>query len=315
MSEINPKIIFLGTPHFSEVILKSLINNHFNIIGVFTKPDQKVGRQQEWQKTPVKILAEKNNIPVFEPVKLDTNTTKQIKKLAPDMLITAAYGKIIPREILEIPKFGSLNVHPSLLPEFRGPSPIQNALLAGKKETGATIMLMDAGIDTGDILSQKKIIIDKKDDMLPELLQKLADLSAQLLLETIPLWIAGKIKPQRQNNDKATFCQLIKKEDGQINWREDAQSIYNRFRAFYPWPGIFTIWNGQRIKLNKIRSVQDTAGETHQIGEIFKYNDRPTVRAGKGMIILEELQLEGRPNIKIVDFINGHKNFIGSILC
>lgn len=314
MLKAKPKIIFFGTPRFSEIILDSLINSHFNIIGVFTKSDQKVGRRQEWQKTPVKILAERNSIPVFEPLKLDKSVIEQIKQLAPNMLITAAYGKIIPQEILEIPKFGPINVHPSLLPEFRGPSPIQNALLAGKKETGTTIMLMDAGIDTGDILSQKKIAINNN-EKLPELSEKLAKLSAQLLLETIPSWIAGKINPQKQNSAQATSCRLIEKEDGRINWHESAQMIYNRFRALYPWPGIFTAWNGKKIKLLKINFSENNTEKNYQKGEVFRIDKNIAVQAGQGIIFLEELQFEGKSPVKIIDFINGHKNFIGSILC
>lgn len=314
MLKTKPKIIFFGTPRFSEIILDSLINNHFDIIGIFTKPDQKVSRQQEWQKTPVKILAEKNGIPVFEPVKLDIAAIEQIKKLSPDIIVVAAYGKIIPQEILDIPKFGSLNVHPSLLPEFRGSSPIQNVLLAGKKETGTTIMLMDAGVDTGDILNQKKIPINES-EKLPELSEKLARLSAKLLLETIPSWIAGKINPQKQNNDKATSCRLIKKEDGQINWREDAKSIYNRFRAFYPWPGISTNWNGKKIKLIKISLLENNTEKKYQTGEVFKHNSLVAIQTSKGFVVLKDLQIEGKPITKSINFINGYRNFIGSILC
>jgi len=306
------KLIFFGTSEFSEVILDSLTKAGYNIAGVFTRPDQKVGRRQEWQKTPVKIMAEKNGIPVFDPAKLDSTSLEQIGNLAPDMIITAAYGKIIPQSILDIPEFGAINVHPSLLPKFRGPSPIQNALLSGEKETGTTIMLMDAGMDTGDILMQKSISIGQA-DILPELLQKLAVLSAELLLETIPLWIEGKIKPRKQNNSEATFCRMIEKEDGKIDWRETAQSIYNRYRAFYPWPGIFTIWNGKRIKLNKI-SLAKNSQEKRPTGKVFEFDGKIAIQTKERVIILEELQIEGRPNIKAMDFINGYKKFIGSIL-
>lgn len=307
------KIIFFGTSEFSEVILNSLIKTGYDIAGVFTRPDQKIGRRQEWQKTPVKILAKKNNIPVFDPKKLDETAIKQIKDLSPDLIILVAYGKIIPQSVLDSPKFGAINVHPSLLPKLRGPSPIQNSLLAGEKETGTTIMLMDAGIDTGDILSQKRISVGQ-DETFPELSQKLAGKSAKLLLETIPLWIEGKIKPQKQNNEAATFCQLIKKEDGKINWHESAQSVYNEYKAFYSWPGIFTVWNGKRIKLNKIILAKDKSGKKQPAGKVFKLNDGLAIQTRKGAIILEELQLEGKPNVKAADFINGYKNFIGSIL-
>lgn len=309
----KPKIIFFGTPEFSETILDSLIKAGHDIAGVFTRPDQKVGRRQEWKKTPVKILAEKKNIPVFTPGKLDETAIAKVRNLLPSIIITAAYGKIIPQSILDIPKFGALNVHPSLLPKFRGPSPIQNALLSGEKETGTTIMLMNAGIDTGDILKQENFSIDPA-DKLPELSQKLASLSAKLLLETIPLQIEEKIEPQKQNNDEASLCRIIKKGDGRIDWRESAESIYNRYRAFYPWPGIFTIWNGKRIKLNKVSLAENNQEKNHPTGKVFMHNTKIAIQAKEGAIILEELQLEGKPSIKTVDFVNGYKNFIGSIL-
>lgn len=313
MQENKIKIIFFGTSEFSEVILDSLIKAGYDIAGAFTQPDQKVGRRQEWQKTPVKILAEKNGIPVFNPRKLDTVALEEIKKITPDLIITAAYGKIIPQSILDIPKFGAINVHPSLLPKFRGPSPIQNVLLTGERETGTTIMLMDAGMDTGDILAQKNISIDP-DEKLPELSQKLSVLSAELLLEAIPLWTEGKIQPQKQKNEDATSCRLISKEDGKIDWRESAQKIYNKYRAFYSWPGIFTVWNGKRIKLNKIYLGKNESGKKTEPGKIVQIDGKIVVGTGEGMIILEELQLEGKPGVKITDFVNGYKNFIGSIL-
>lgn len=312
MEKNKIKIVFFGTSEFSEIILDSLIKADYDIAGVFTRPDQKIGRKQELQKTSVRILAEKNNLPVFVPEKLDDAAVKELKKISPDLIITAAYGKIIPQKVLDIPKFGALNVHPSLLPKFRGPSPIQNVLLAGEKETGTTIMLMDAGMDSGDILSQKKIAIESE-EKLPELSQKLARLSAKLLSETLPLWLEEKIKPQKQTESAATFCQLISRQEGKINWHEEAQKIYNKYRAFYPWPGVFTIWNGKRIKLNKIK-LANHAEIKKQTGEVFLLDNGLAIQTGQGTIILEELQMEGKSNLNAGAFLNGYKNFIGSIL-
>ena len=301
----------MGTPEFSETILKSLLENKYNIISVYTQGDKKVGRKQELQKSLVKILAEKNNLPVFTPEKLRPEI-ENIKNQNPDLIIVAAYGKIIPQEILDIPKYKAINIHPSILPKYRGASPIQNALLNGDEITGTTIMLMTKEVDAGDILAQIEIKIEAT-EKLPELSEKLAQKSAELLLKTLPEWINHKIKPQKQKVSEATFCQMLNKEDGKINWADNAQDIFNRFRAFYPWPGMFTFWDGQRIKLNTIRFEKSTS-RIEPLGKIFEINETVAVQAKDGIIILEEIQLEGKPNVEIKNFLNGHPNFVGSIL-
>ena len=243
---------------------------------------------------------------------------RKVKELNPELIIVAAYGRIIPKEILEVPACKSINVHPSMLPEFRGPSPIQNAVLAGKKETGISIMMMDEKMDHGDILAQTKIEIDPNESA-EDLMKKTAPLSAKLLLETIPGWMEGKIKPKRQDDSKATYCQLIEREDGHIFWNEEAIEIYNKFRAFYPWPGIFSIWEKDRIiiriKLVKIRVQKKDPEEKYEIGEVFKLNKVDIgVKTAKGVIIIDEIQLEGKNPAKIKEFLNGYSNFIGSKL-
>ncbi|HLN18540.1 MAG TPA: methionyl-tRNA formyltransferase, partial [Patescibacteria group bacterium] len=239
-----------------------------------------------------------------------------ISLLKPDIIVVAAFGSILPKSILSIPKHGSLNVHASLLPKYRGPSPIQNALLRGEKETGVTIMLMDEGIDTGHILSQEKVGI-KEDETLSELYARLADIGAKLLVNTIPRWISGEIKPVIQDNSQAIICELIEKSDGKVSWNESAQTIYNCFRAFTPWPGIFTFWdkNGllTRLKLNKISIANDNV-KTHHLGEVFEKDGRVLVETGEGQIVLDEVQLEGKLNMDINSFINGNTDFIGSML-
>jgi len=314
MSENKKKlqVIFMGTPEFSAYILTSLLEAEYNIVGVFTQADKKVGRKQTIEKSPVRLVAEKNNLPVFTPKKLDEAALIEIQNLKADLIILVAYGKILPQTVLSAPRLGAINIHPSLLPKFRGPSPIQNALLAGNKITGTTIMLMDAGVDTGDILRQKEIVIAQNETYL-ELAQKLDTLSSQLLLETLPDFLAGKIVPQKQDDVQTSYCQIIKKTDGQINWHDSAENIYNKYRAFFNWPGIFTIWNGKRLKLNKINFISDNSS-VYAIGEVFRIDDIIYVQAEAGWIELIEIQLEGKPSTKIFSFVNGHKNFVGSKL-
>lgn len=305
----------MGTSDLSQAILESLISNDYNLVGVFTKPDTKVGRKQEVIEPLVKKIAKEKNIPVFQPAKFKIEGTDALKELAPDLVIVAAYGKIIPEDALEIPKFGFINVHVSILPKYRGASPIQNALLAGEKETGVTIMLMDQGVDTGDILAQETTPIEDEDST-ESLMTKMAGVGASLLIKTIPEWIEGKIQAKKQIHENATHCKMIDREDGKIVWSDSAENIFNKFRAFSPWPGVFTFWkNGSkvvRLKLNLISKTE--SDENHQISEVFQIGNETAVQTSNGAIILREIQKEGKKSSDSKSFINGHKNFIGSIL-
>lgn len=319
-SDKNPiklRAIFMGTSSFAEQILAGLIAAQFNIISVYTQPDKKVGREQKVQVGIVKALAEKSNIPVFTPNRFDAQSISEFQGQKPDIVIVASYGKILPKELLEFPGFGAINVHASLLPKYRGASPIQNAILNGEKETGVSIMLMDEGVDTGAVLAQKKFPIGP-DETTPVLSQKLARFSSELLLETLTRWIERKIKPEKQDDSKASLCQLIERSDGKIIWTDGAQEIYNRYRAFYAWPGVYTFWenNGapKRLKLNKINFMEDGAETKRHIGEVFQIGEKFGVQTTSGIIILQELQMEGKNNVTIAEFINGYPDFIGSVL-
>lgn len=314
---IKLRVVFMGTSFFAERILTALLAAEYNIISVYTQADKKVGREQKLQKSAVKITAEKNKISVFSPVKFEETEINKLAGQKPDLIIVAAYGKILPKAVLNLPGFGAINIHASLLPDYRGPSPIQNAILDGEKETGTTIMLMNEGIDTGDILNQEKINI-APDETSAELTEKLADLSSKLLLETVPLWVKRKIEPKPQDNSKATLCQLIERSDGKVFWANSAAVIYNQYRAFFSWPGVFTFWErnnfNTRVKLNKIALAEKNISEKHRIGEVFKMENEIAVQAENGAIILKEIQPEGKNNMKIADFINGNPDFIGSVL-
>ncbi len=308
----------MGNSEFAKDILDSIVREKYQVLAIITQPDKKVGRKQEIKIGPVKEFSDRQKIPVLEPKKLDEEMIEMVRNLDPNLIIVTAYGKIIPKEILEIPKYKSINVHPSMLPEFRGPSPIQNAILSGKKEIGITIMLMDEKMDHGDILTQTKIKI-YPDENTETLSKRIVELSANLLLETIANWIDGKIKPQKQDDSKATYCQLIEREDGHIFWNEGATEIYNKFRAFTPWPGIFTVWekdgNIIRLKLAKIKTQEKEPEEKREIGEVFSLDTKEIgVKTAKGVIVLEEVQLGGKNPVKIKEFQNGYPNFVGSKL-
>lgn len=307
----------MGTSDLSEAILSSLIKDEYNIVGVFTKPDTRTGRKQELTSPLVKKLAEENKIEVFQPEKFNTDAVADLKKLKPDLVIVAAYGKIIPEAALEIPGFGCINVHVSLLPKYRGPSPVQNALLNGEQETGVTIMMMDKGVDTGDILVQEVLEIEKNDTS-EILLKKLSILGSDLLLKTIPLIIEGKIEKKPQDSSLATLCQLIEREDGKIFWTNSAQAIFNRYRALFPWPGIFTYWKVDdqiiRLKLIKIELQKINPLEKHVEGEVFEIGSDIGVQTSDGIIIIKEIQKEGKKATDIKTFINGYPNFLGSVL-
>lgn len=314
---IKLRVVFMGTSLFADEILKALISAQYNIVSVYTQTDKKVGREQKLSKSAVKITAENNKIPVFCPSRFGEIEIKELANQKPDLIIVAAYGKILPQAVLDLPGFGAINIHASFLPDYRGPSPIQNAILDGEKETGTTIMLMDSGIDTGAILSQEKIGISP-DETGEELLKKLGVLSIELLLKTIPLWISRKISPTPQDNSRATLCQLIERNDGKIIWTNDANSIYNQYRAFYSWPGIFTYWEHKdmnvRIKINKLSLAKKMPPKNHSVGEVFRVDEKIAVQTGDGAVFLEEIQIEGKNNVKIADFINGNSDFVGSIL-
>jgi methionyl-tRNA formyltransferase len=307
------KFIFFGTPEFASVILEKLIDSDFKPSAVVCNPDELVGRKQILTSPPVKILAEKNNIPVFQPKKLRSNLKffEELKKINPNLMIVAAYGKMLPKEILDIPSFGTINVHPSLLPKYRGASPIQSAILNGDKETGVTIMKVDEEMDHGAILSKSQIPMTKSQNY--ELLsEKLAELGAELLIKTIPDYVSGKIKPVEQNHSEATYTKIINKEDGKIDWSKSAEEIEIIIRAYYPWPTAWTIWEDKVVKILEVKVLENNGD--NKIGEIFLKNSELVVQCDKDSLIIKKLQVEGGRVLTANEFLNGHKDFIGSVL-
>jgi methionyl-tRNA formyltransferase len=287
-SKINLKlkIIFVGTPEFGAIILDKLIQNNLKPVLVITAPDKPVGRKQVITPPPVKVIAQKYNLPISQPQKIGHAMSK-LRDIEPGLIIVAAYSQIIPKNILDIPKFGCLNVHPSLLPKYRGPSPIQAAILNGDKETGVTIILMDEKMDHGPILAQRKLEFPISNFQFPKLHDELANLGAQLLIETIPKWIKEEIKPKPQNESKATYTKILKKEDGKIDWQKSAEEIERQVRALNPWPGTHTIYKGKILKILKAEII-------------------------KGRLVIKEVQLEGKKPMSFEDFLRGHPDFINN---
>lgn len=306
------KIIFWGTPDFAITILNSMVKNNWKPIAVITEPDKPAGRKRIITPPPVKIAAEKYNIKIFQPEN-PLNIKDWLKSLNPDLFILTAYGKILPKEILNIPKFGSLNIHPSLLPKYRGASPIQATILNGDKETGITIILMDEKIDHGPIIAQRKLEFPLNKITYQKLSEKLAELGAKLLIEILPKWLNKEIKPKEQNHLKASYVKKIKKEDGHINWTKSAEEIERMTRAYWPWPSAYTKIKEKILKI--IDSEVLKIKHNKKPGTVFLTKDKKlAVACGKNALILKEIQLEGRKKVKAKDFLNGHPEIINTLL-
>lgn len=308
------RVVFMGTPDFASSLLQSVLKEKYNVVAVYTRPDGRVGRKQEITQSPVKLQAEEHRIPCEQPIIFDAETLQKLQSYEPDLIIVVAYGKILPKEVLAMPGFGCVNVHPSLLPKYRGPSPIQNALLQGETETGTTIMLMNEGMDTGPIMAQKPCLIESTDTLLT-LSEKLATLSSELLLQTLPGWIFRTLDTRKQDDTHATLCQLIERTDGQVIWLQDAETIYNRYRALTPWPGLYCFWKRDsllRLKLHVIGFQKNSSQMHHPVGHVFEIGEKIGVQTSLGVIFLEEVQLEGKTRVLIRDFILGYPDFVGS---
>lgn len=318
-SQPAPKIrvVFMGTPEFSGEVLEGIIAAGYNVVAAYTRPDKPVGRKQEVVASAVKRLASERHIPVEQPARFDDETVKGLREYEPDLIIVAAYGRILPESVLSIPGFGCLNVHASLLPRWRGASPVQNALLAGDTETGVSIMLMDAGMDTGPVFAQESFEI-AADDTTDTLLSRMSAAGVRLLISIIPKWIEKRTEPVEQDDSKATLCELIEREDGRIFWNETAANILNRYRGLHPWPGIFTFWKRDdgllRLKLTRITIQKTDPAIKRKFGEVFESGEKVAIQSGEGIVYVEKIQPEAKGAMPIRDYVNGHPDFIGSIL-
>jgi len=307
MSQKTYKVIFMGTPDFAVPGLKALYNDsRFKIVSVVTQKDKPVGRKQELLPTAVKKAALEFNIPVLQPNRLK-NIAGELKKLEPDFIVVIAYGQILSEEILSIPKVACINVHASLLPKYRGSACLQAPILNGDKETGVTIMLMDKGLDTGDILRQEKINLDGS-ETLEIVHDKLTELGASVLGDTLINFADGKITPQKQDESLTSYVKIIDKKDGQISWNDAAEIIERKIRAFTPWPGTFTYLDGKLVKIIKAKVIENNSDLI--IGQIFSENKELLVKCGQNALLILELQLEGKKATDSQSFLAGHENVI-----
>jgi methionyl-tRNA formyltransferase len=309
-------IVFMGSPAFAVPALQSLMSNKYDISAVFTQPDKKTGRGQQVMACPVKQYAVSMGLNVVQPETFkDQAEVEKLRALAPDIIVVAAYGQILPDSVLQIPKYKSINIHPSLLPKYRGPSPVTAAILNGDALTGVTIMLVEKKVDSGPILSFREMAVGEEDTT-GTLTGRLAILGAEMLVETIPGWVAGKIQPVVQDESLASYTKMENKEDGKLKWDLPAVELWRMIRAYQPWPGCFTTWNNARLKIIKAIPLPDTS--PHNTGEVIALPRgglaRVAVRTGNGLLGLETLQLEGKKEMPAADFIAGHRDFIGAIL-
>jgi methionyl-tRNA formyltransferase len=299
------KIIFMGTPDFAVPVLRQVINDGFEVIAVVTQPDRPVGRKKVMTPPPVKVEAEKQGIPIYQPEKIrEKNELEKVLALKPDLIITAAFGQILPNELLEAPAHGCINVHASLLPELRGGAPIHYAILQGKKKTGITIMYMAEKLDAGDIITQVEVPITEEDNV-GTLHDKLSIAGVNLLSETLPLLLEGKLTATPQDETLATFAPNIKREQEKIDWTKSGEEIYNHIRGLNPWPVAFTILDGKILKIWNAEKIpgkaSGTPGTIVQVGQ-----EGITVITGDDtQIRIKELQPSGKTKMSVEDFLRG----------
>ena len=307
------RIAFMGTPDFSVPCLRALIESKHDVVGVFCQPDKPVGRKQILTPPPVKELAVQYDIPVLQPATLRNGAgLALLQELRPDLVIVVAYGKILPQDFLDYPKYGCVNVPASLLPKDRGASPIHWAILNGDIETGVTTMQMDAGMDTGDILRVEKLPIDI-DDTAEDLFEKLSELGAKTMLATIEDIESGNAHPVPQDHSKATTVGLLTKELGNVDWTKPALQIHNQIRGLYSWPGAYTFLDGTMLKLHKSSLTTEKSGKAP--GTVVQAKDRLLVCCGDGLCVdLQEIQLVGKKRMAAADFLRGHAIPVGTVL-
>ena len=304
MNNQKLKIIFMGTPEFAVPSLKELNKNHYDVTLVVTQPDRPKGRGHKVISPPVKETAIRLGYEVIQPVSIKTDNFKEIvQKLKPDIFVVVAYGHILTKNILEIPVIGSINVHASLLPKYRGPAPIQWAIINRERETGVTTMFMDEGLDTGDILLSAKLEIAPEDTS-ATLHDRLAKLGAHLLIKTIKSIEAEEIMPIVQDYKKATYAPLLKKNDGHINWKKSAEDIEAFIRGITPWPGAFTFYNNKRLKIFAAKPILTDI--TAPPGTVIKgFTDELRIATGKGALSVLKIQSESGKQLSIKDFLRG----------
>ena len=309
------RIVFMGTPEFAVPPLEQLILNQYQVVAVYTRPDRPAGRGRSLIPAPVKQMAIEQKLTVAQPDSLKkAEVVAQLAGFHPDVIVVAAFGQILPQSVLDIPRYGCLNIHPSLLPRFRGASPVAAAILAGDEFTGVSLMLMDSGLDTGPVLSQESISISPQDTT-GSLTAKLSLVAAHLLPDVLAHWVGGEISPQPQNEAEVIYSNPITKEAGKIDWQLSAVDIWRRVRAFQPWPGGYTRWQGKRLGI--IEAVPLPGKAALAIGQVVALSREEAafgINTGNGILGVTRIQLEGKRAMSAAEFARGQRDFIGAIL-
>ena len=304
------KVIFMGTPDFAVPSLRALLDDpRFEVAAVVTQPDKPVGRKQIITPSPIKIVAQGHQLKILQPLKVKTGVEfwNELRELKPDVIVVAAYGRILPQEILDIPTHGIVNVHASFLPKYRGASPISASILNVDSETGVTIMKMELEMDTGEIIAQSEPVHILSDDTTATLTEKLAEVGAKTLIESLPKYLAGEITPTPQNEAEATYVKMLKKEDGLIDWKEDEETIARKVRAYFPWPSAYTRWREQPVK---ILSAEVNLTIENPKGQIEKIDGQLYI----GKLKINQLQLAGKKPMDGKSFLAGYPKAIGQSL-
>jgi methionyl-tRNA formyltransferase len=320
------RIVFMGSPDFALPTLRRLLESEHEVVAVYTQPDRPAGRGRGLQPPPAKRLALAHSVPVFQPARVSApDSVADISRLAPDLIVIAAYGQILKQPVLDVPRRGVLNVHASLLPRHRGAAPVAAAILAGDEETGVSIMQTEPALDAGPVLAQRRVPISPQDTA-GTLTDRLAEEGADLLIEVLPAWLAGSLVPAPQDSSKATYAPMLHKEDGRIDWRLPADEIWRRVRAFTPWPGAFTYLDGQPLRLLETwpipGAVSLAEGDRLAAGTIVQCPSGAEVPAepgfavvtGRGLLAIVRVQLAGRRALTAGEFLRGQRELMGKRL-
>ena len=311
MKKEDLKVIFMGTPDISAYVLKAMVEDGYNIIGVIAQPDKPVGRKGELEKVPTKVVAESFNIPVYQPIKI-RNDFEFVKELNPDIIITLAYGQIVPQGLLDIPKYGCLNLHGSLLPKYRGAAPIQYALINGDKATGMTLMEMVKAMDAGRMYAKKEVVIDEEDNA-TSLFAKMGEAAKDLILEKLPEYIDGKLPGEEQDESLVSFCPTIKPEQEKLSLNYSASQMLGWIKGLSDHPGAYFLLEGQKFKIYKAKLYSSEV--TSEVGTIVQADKRGLVLQCKdGQLALLEVQKEGKKRMDFKSFLNGNQNILGKKL-
>ena len=312
------RIVFMGTPTFILPVVDALLSIGSQVVGIYTQPDKPSGRGRGLESPPAKQFGLANGIRVFQPTSLrGTDAEAELASLRPDVIVVAAYGKLLPPEVLDTPPYGCLNLHPSLLPRYRGPSPVATTILDGERRTGMSIMLLDQGMDTGAVLAQKAFPISP-DATTGTLTEALFEMGAELIKEVLPGWTRGDLTAQPQDHNRATITKKLEKGDGEVVWDLSAQELERRLRAFTPWPGLFTHWRGKMVKILSA-SVLPLPGDLTgpDVGLVLPVRDSGLaigVVTGDGVLGIGSLQMEGKRPLTSAEFLRGQGDFLGARL-